>query len=350
MGLKFFLSLCEEIRKAKLIEKSLAFSQTNKILTPKVKLNTLKALNSDSHFSAMLNQKKAFRLVSEWLEKKPVKPLLVILGPTASGKTEFSISLAKKFNGEIVNADSRQIYRELKIGSAPPTAKELQEVPHHLVAQFSPRETVSVAKYRKLAEQKIRKIQQHGKLPILSGGHTLLISAIVENFQFPKKADKTRQEELAKIWKKNPTELHKVLRKIDSNLAKKIPAENQHHLIRAIERAESANQPKKGQRKFDCLFLGLNFDREKLYTKINQRVDMMISNGLLDEVETLREKYDRYSPALRGHGYREILDFLAEEKTLETAIEEIKKDTRNYAKRQLSWWKNSPLSKEIIWI
>ena len=290
-------------------------------------------------------------LVSAWLKSGVKNPLLVILGPTASGKTGFAIALAQKFNGEIVNADSRQIYRGLEIGSAPPSVAELQEIPHHLVAEFSPRETVSVAKYRKLAEKKIREILKCGKLPILSGGHTLLISAIVENFQFPKKSDDARRAELEKIWKKSPQKLHELFAKLDPKAAKKIPTANHHHLIRAIERAERFEKPKKGKRKFDCLLLGLSFEREKLYARIDRRVEKMMADGLLDEVKILAEKYNRHSsPALRGHGYRELLDFLAGEKSFEKAVEEIKRDTRNYAKRQLSWWRNSSLKDEIVWL
>jgi tRNA dimethylallyltransferase len=289
-------------------------------------------------------------MVSSWLSDKPHRPLLVVVGPTASGKTEFAIRLAEIFGGEIINADSRQIYRELEIGSAPPTAAEQAAVPHHLVGIASPAEKISVAQYRKLAEGRIREILKRGKLPILAGGHTLLISAIIENFQFPGKVDEKRRAELGKIWKKNPEKLWKMLQKLDSKTAAKIPKENRHHLIRAVERAELGNEEKRGGRKFDTLILGLNPDREKLYVQIDQRVEKMLKSGLLAEVEQLAKKYDRYSPAMRGHGYREILDYLNGEKDLKTATEEIKRDTRNYAKRQLSWWRNSPLSREIIWI
>jgi len=296
-----------------------------------------------------LKSNKCKKLVSAWLETNPSNPLLVVLGPTASGKTKLAIQLAKKFDGEIVNADSRQIYRELEIGSAPPTNDELAQIPHHLVAEFSPKETVSTAKYRKLAEKKIREISQRGKLAILSGGHTLLISAIVENFRFPGKADEKQRDKLIKIWQKDPQKLWKRLEKIDPELAEKIPAENQHHLIRAVERAENHEKPCKGRRKFNCLILGISVERAELYRRIDQRVEKMLKAGLLDEVKNLAKKYDRYSPALRGHGYRELLDFLAGEKTLEQAITEIKKDTRNYAKRQSTWWRNCGFTNEIEW-
>ncbi|MFH0776628.1 MAG: tRNA (adenosine(37)-N6)-dimethylallyltransferase MiaA [Patescibacteria group bacterium] len=298
----------------------------------------------------ILKVQKAAKLTEKFLAGKPTKPVLVVLGPTASGKTDFAIKLAQKLRGEIVNCDSRQIYRELDIGSARPTDQEMKLVPHHLVGIFSPRKVVSVAAYRKLAEKKIREILNRKKLPILAGGHTLLLSAIIENFRFPGKADLARRAALEKIWLKNPQKLWEKLRKSDPNAAAKIPPENRHHLIRALERAENAEKPTHGKRKFDFLIFGIATDREKLYARIDRRVGGMLRAGLLSEVESLAKKFDRYSPALRGHGYREILDFLHGEKTWETAIEEIKRDTRNYAKRQTTWLRNCSFANEIIWI
>lgn len=297
-------------------------------------------------------QKKAHRAVHEWLQQKPRSPLLVILGPTASGKTDLAIELARHFNGEIVNADSRQIYREVELGTAKPTAAELRQVPHHLISKFSPERTVTVAEYRKLAEECICDILKRGKLPILSGSHTLLISAIVENYCFPGKVNEKRRDELLKIYAElgGPQRLWCELKKLDSKSSERIPPENRHHLIRALERAGSGIKPQKDQRKFDCKLLGLSVSREKLYERINARVDEMMQAGLLAEVERLAMHYDRHSPALRGHGYRELLDYLNNEKTLVQAVGEIKKDTRNYAKRQITWWKNSPLKDEIVWL
>lgn len=297
-----------------------------------------------------MQTQKAVRTLTKWLKPSPRKPVVVIIGPTASGKTGLAIKLARKFEGEIVNADSRQIYRGLTIGSAPPTAAEMKSASHHLVGVFSPKKTVSVAAYRKLAEKKIREIQKRGALPILAGGHTLLISAIIENFRFAAKVDESKRAELERLWQKNPEKLWQKLQKLDPELADKIPPANRHHLIRALERAEKSEEPTRGKRKFDFLIFGIKTDREKLYGKINARVDKMLRAGLLQEVELLAQKYDRYSPALRGHGYREILDFLNGEKTFEQAVEEIKRDTRNYAKRQLTWLRNCSFAKEIVWI
>ncbi len=298
----------------------------------------------------MVKVQKVAKIIERWLATNPRRPVVVIVGPTASGKTALALKIARKFDGEIVNADSRQIYRELAIGSAPPTAAEQEQVPHHLVAKFSPRKIISVAKYRQLAEKKIREIEARGKLPIVAGGHTLLISAIVENFRFPGKADAARRAELDAIWQKNPQKVWKILAKIDPAEAAKIPAENRHHLISAIERAEKVEKPARGKRKFDCKILGIAVPRAKLYVAIDRRVDRMLAAGLLAEVENLAAKYERDMPALRGHGYRELLDFLAGEKTFAKAVEEIKRDTRNYAKRQMTWWRNCGFADEIFWI
>lgn len=296
---------------------------------------------------------KATQIVSDWLHSNPRKPLLIILGPTASGKTALAVKFARKFDGEIISADSRQIYTEVDKATAKPTSREMKQAKHHLVSVFSPTKTITVAAYRKLAEKKIREIAKRGKLPILTGSHTLLISAIVENYQFPKlKEMKNNRQELENAYAKigGKMKLWKRLQKLNPEAAKKISANNGFHLIRALERSESGLQPTKGKRKYAALLLGISTEREKLYEKINQRVDKMLRSGLLREVKALKEKYPRHSPALRGHGYRELLDYLYGEKTLEIAVEEIKRDTRNYAKRQLTWLRNSSLSKEIHWI
>ncbi|MDD3066988.1 MAG: tRNA (adenosine(37)-N6)-dimethylallyltransferase MiaA [Candidatus Gracilibacteria bacterium] len=296
---------------------------------------------------------KATQIVSDWLRSNPRKPLLVILGPTASGKTALGVKLARKFDGEIISADSRQIYTEVDKATAKPTTAEMRKAQHHLVSVFSPTKTITVAAYRKLAEKKIREILKRGKLPILTGSHTLLISALVENYQFPKlKEMKSQREELEKEYAKTggKMKLWKRLQKLNPEAAKKISANNGFHLIRALERIEAGMQPTKGKRKYSALLLGISTEREKLYEKINQRVDKMLRSGLLKEVKALKDRYPRHSPALRGHGYRELLDYLYGEKTLEIAVEEIKRDTRNYAKRQLTWLRNSSLSKEIQWI
>jgi tRNA dimethylallyltransferase len=299
-----------------------------------------------------MSKQKLFFEIENWLASQPKNPLLIVLGPTASGKTELAITLAQKFFGEIVNADSRQIYRELEIGTAKPSDAELAKVPHFLVSEFSPEKIISVAEYRKLAEQKIYEILKQKKLPILSGGHNLLISAIVENYQFPQKVDLNERNKLKKIYntKNGPQKLWQELQKIAPDLAKKTAPENSVHLLRFLERAKNSTPPKKSPRKFSIFLVGLNPERKILYEKINARVDQMLEMGLLSEVKKLAQKYDRFIPALRGHGYRELLDFLAGEKNFATAVAEIKQNTRHYAKRQMTWWRNSDLFAEIFWL
>lgn len=283
---------------------------------------------------------------------------MVVLGPTASGKTALAIELAQQFAGEIVSADSRAIYRETDLGTAKPTAAELAAAPHHLVSVFPPSRAVSVAEYRQLSEQKIGEIHARGRLPILAGSHTLLISALVENYIFPPPANPAeqllRRTAIEQEVAADPAAAHARLAQLAPKTAAKIPPANRHHLARALFLAEKYGEPtavkQKGARPFDTLLLGLAPAREVLYAKINARVDAMLAAGLLAEVTALATKYDRHSPALRGHGYRELLDYLAGEKSLERVVEEIKQNTRHYAKRQLTWWRSSPLAAEIHWL
>ena len=304
-------------------------------------------------FSGKKENKKLFAAVAVWLKRPALRPkLLVVLGPTASGKTRLAIQLARQFNGEIVNADSRQIYRELKIGTARPTPAERRQAKHFLLARFSPQKVVSVAEYRELAEAEIQAITQRRCLPILAGGHSLLLSALVENYQFPQPADPDWHTRFDTLYtqKNGPEKLWRQLQKLEAELAAKISPRNKVHLARALERAVKKRRPQKAARKFEVFLIGLNPKRAELYAKIEQRVEAMLQQGFLAEVRSLAQKYPRFCPALRGHGYRELLDYLAGEKDLKTAVAEIKRDTRNYAKRQISWWRNSPLFKEIFWL
>lgn len=297
-------------------------------------------------------------LVKEFLAKNPQQPLIVILGPTATGKTNLAIKLAQKFNGEIISADSRAIYRETDLGTAKPTAAELKAASHHLVSVCSPDEPLTLVAYRELAEKAIGEVLSRGKLPILAGSHTLLISSIVLNYAFPEGGEpnsKLRQELEQKYATANgPSRLWEELNQADPATAAKIPPQNSYHLLRAVELLRTTGKPsqskQKGKPLYDALLLGLTLPREELYARINTRVDAMMEAGLLDEVKTLSQKYDRSVPALRGHGYRELLDYLHGEIDLPTAVEKIKQDTRNYAKRQTTWWKNNPLANKIHWI
>ena len=297
-------------------------------------------------------------LVTHFLGTQPRHPLLVVLGPTCTGKTKLAIELAQQFAGEIISADSRAIYRETDLGTAKPTAAELTSAPHHLVSVFPPSHEVTLVEYRKLTEQKIAEIRERQKLPILAGSHTLLISSIVLNYLFPTQAtiNPVLRHALTREYDApaGPTILWEELKKTDPLTATKIPPQNRYHLLRALELVRTGATPshekQKGVRPYDTLLLGLTLPRDELYAKINRRVDTMLEAGLLEEVTRLSQKYERLAPALRGHGYRELLDYLHGEKSLAVAVEEIKRNTRNYAKRQQTWWRNSPLASEIQWL
>jgi tRNA dimethylallyltransferase len=300
----------------------------------------------------------AINLVNEFIKKKPVNPLIVVLGPTCTGKTKLAIELAQDFDGEIISADSRAIYQEVDRGTAKPTAEELAAAPHHLISVYPPSSEITLVEYRKLAEQKIAEIRQRGKLPMLAGSHTLLISSIVLNYLFP--TEQTINQKLRDSLESEydlpdgPAKLWSELKAADTVTAQKIPPQNRYHLLRALELTRNNVLPsqakQKGARQYDTLLLGLTLPRPELYARINARVDAMLEAGLLTEVQALIQKYERLTPALRGHGYRELIDYLAGEKSLTQAITEIKQNTRNYAKRQQTWWRSSPLASEIHWI
>lgn len=277
--------------------------------------------------------------------------LIVILGPTAAGKTNLSIKLAKKYRGEIISADSRTIYEFMDIGTAKPTQEERAEIPHHLLNIKKPNEKFSLAEFQKLAYRKIQQILKKGKIPFLVGGTGLYIEAVCEGFQIPKPiADyKLRQ----KLSKKTGPELYKILKKADPKTAKKIDPQNKRRIIRALEvyykiGKSFSELQKKSPPNYQILKIGLKIPRSKLYQKINQRTDEMIKAGLVEEVKNLLKKgYKFDSPALSGLIYQQIKDFLQNKISSKEAIEEAKKQTRHFAKRQLTWFKRD---KTIYWV
>lgn len=301
---------------------------------------------------------RAIAATRAFLATQPRNPLVVILGPTASGKTALAIALAQTCDGEIVSADSRAIYRETDIGTAKPTTIELAAAPHHLVSVAAPDEVITLPDYRRRAEVALKDIAARGRLPILAGSHTLLISAIIEQYDFPAigPTDHALRDRLEAEYdaKHGAETLWEELAHIDPATSTKIPPQNRYHLIRALELIRRGTIPSQTKRKStlrpETLLLGLNPPRDALYAKIDARVDAMMADGLLDEVTQLSKKYDRYAPALRGHGYRELLDYFAGEKSLAVAIDEIKRDTRHYAKRQMTWWKNRTFAEQIVWL
>ncbi|MFH1667635.1 MAG: tRNA (adenosine(37)-N6)-dimethylallyltransferase MiaA [Candidatus Komeilibacteria bacterium] len=276
--------------------------------------------------------------------------LLIILGPTASGKTGLAIKLCQKYNGEIISADSRQIYQGMNIGTAKPSAIELAAAKHHLVDFIKPNYNFTLAEFIKLANNNIEKLHKEDKLPIMAGGTGLYLSAIVDNYDLPKgKIDLGLRQRLEK---KTTKELFEMLSELDPQSATTIDPNNARRLIRALEyviinqKSFIANQTVK-KSPYDILQIGIKLDKDKLLKRINQRVEQMIKQGLVEEVKNLIIKYDPNLPSLRTIGYQEIIDHLKGKTSLEEAIELIKVHTRQYVKRQMTWFKRD---KNIKWI
>ena len=274
------------------------------------------------------------------------KQIIIIAGPTAVGKTEYAIETAKAINGEIVSADSMQLYRYMDIGSAKPTAEELSQVKHYLVDEIDPREKFSVAQYQKLAKAAIREIFDKGRVPVISGGTGLYINSLMYEMDFaaPPSDEAFRKELEDTALKKGRDYLHSKLAELDPDAAARIHPNNVKKVIRAIEAAQNGNKIKDFNNAqipaadYDVLLAGLTRDRAELYERINRRVDILIERGLVDEVSSLMQMglgYDDIS--MKGIGYKEIIGSLEGKYTIEEAIELIKKNTRHYAKRQLTW-------------
>lgn len=283
--------------------------------------------------------------------------LIAIVGATASGKTSLSIELAKKYNGEIVSADSMQIYKEMDIATAKPTKEEMQGIPHHLIDFLSPTESFSVSEYVTLAKGAIDDITQRGKLPILCGGTGLYVRSLVENVKFSEeKTDEKLREELNERYKKEGGEiLLKELAEFDEETAKTLHPNNGKRIIRAIEiyrttgitMSQHIKNSKNEPSPYDLTAIGITYaDRQKLYDRINLRVDIMMKNGLLKETEDFYSRYNS-NTASAAIGYKELKPYLDGEVTLDTAVEKLKQETRHYAKRQLTWFRRDEY---INWI
>ncbi len=274
--------------------------------------------------------------------------LIAIVGPTGAGKSIVAVELAKKLNGEIVSADSMQIYKGMDIGTAKLNQEEGKGIKHHLLDIVEPSKDFSVAEYQKIARQIISKINKEGKLPILVGGSGLYVRSVIDKFEFPGGTlSSPIRKELLERAKKDPNSLYEELLRLDPEAAKKIPASNQRRIIRALEVIKTTGKPftayqkewEKRESIYNLKIYGLDLPREKLYTRINERVDNMMKSGLLVEVESLLAKEGLSLTARQALGYKEITAYLSGEMTLEEAIETIKKRTRNFAKRQLTWFK-----------
>jgi tRNA dimethylallyltransferase len=284
-----------------------------------------------------------------------MKQLIAIIGPTAVGKSQFAIQLAQEYHGEIVSADSRQIYRYLNIGTAKPTSEEISLVPHHLIDIVNPDEDFSLSQYQKLAYQTINDIQKREKLAVLVGGSGLYVWAMLEGWQIPHvPPDLALRHSLAeKAAREGITELHQELVSIDPVAAQRIEPLNVRRVIRALEVCQSTGQPfsRLQQKKlpaFDTLIVGLTVERKELYHRIDARVNRMIEQGLVEEVKKLVSMgYDFHFPAMSGIGYKQIGMFLRGELTLEAAIQQIKFETHRFARHQYNWFRLT--DKRIKW-
>ncbi|MDI3540906.1 MAG: tRNA dimethylallyltransferase [Thermosediminibacterales bacterium] len=285
-------------------------------------------------------------------------PLLVIVGPTAVGKTKHAIEVAKMLDSEIISADSMQIYKYMDIGTAKPTPEERQRIPHHMIDIVEPDEEFSVADYKELAEEKIKSIFEKGKIPLLVGGTGLYVKAVIDNYFFSDASiDKEYRETLKQIaLEKGGDYLHDILNKKDPAAASRIHPNDIKRIIRALEVYYQTGKPisyfeketQKGSTPYNLSYFGLTMSRERLYNLINQRVDDMIAKGLVDEVKGLLERgYNKELNALKGLGYKQIIGYLEGGYNLEKAIEILKRDTRRFAKRQFTWFKRD---KRIKWI
>ena len=286
------------------------------------------------------------------------KPLVILTGPTAVGKTKASIGLAKAIGGEIISADSMQVYKQMDIGSAKIKPSEMEGVPHYLVDVLEPDEEFHVVLFQQMAKQAIQKIYEKGKIPILVGGTGFYIQAVLYDIDFSEnEKDTSYREELEKLAQTKGAEyLHDLLREVDEKSAQDIHANNVKRVIRALEyfhqTGEKISEHNEEQRKkvspYNFSYFVLNDERAHLYEKINLRVDQMINEGLVSEVQSLKEKgYTRDMVSMQGLGYKEMLDYLDNKCSLEEAVEIIKRDTRHFAKRQITWFKRES---DVTWI
>lgn len=269
--------------------------------------------------------------------------VVVITGPTAVGKTKLSISIAKKFNTELINADAYQVYKKMNIGTAKATIDEQDNVKHHLLDYLEPTDEFSISDYQKIVRQVIDEMNKKNKLPILVGGSGLYIDSVINEYHF----DEEKRVETNEFDDLSNEELHKVLEELDFDASQKIHQNNRKRVLRAIELAKYPDKKdSRSQRDvpyYDTLCIFLADDRDKLYDRINKRVDLMIEAGLVNEIKNIGiENFSRTSKA--AIGYKEIIEYLNGNISLEEAIELIKKNSRHYAKRQFTWFNNKTKS------
>ena len=286
------------------------------------------------------------------------KPLVILTGPTAVGKTALSIRLAKAIGGEIISADSMQVYRGMDIGSAKIRPEEMQGVPHYMIDELSPDEEFHVVRFQQMAKHYMQQIYDHGHIPVVVGGTGFYIQALLYDIDFTEHSgDSEYRRKLEAIADEKGAEyLHQKLAEVDPKSALDIHANNVKRVIRALEFyqetgtriSEHNEQERQKSSPYQFAYFVLNDKREQLYQKIDHRIDIMLKDGLLEEVRTLKAKgYTRNMVSMQGLGYKEILDYLDGEISLEEAIYRIKRDTRHFAKRQITWFKRE---RDVIWI
>lgn len=287
-----------------------------------------------------------------------MQPMVILTGPTAVGKTALSIELAKRINGAVISADSMQVYKHMDIGSAKILPEEMQGIPHYMIDELEPEEEFHVVRFVEMAKKYLAEIYTAGKIPIIAGGTGFYIQALLYDIDFTDQesdeAFRSRLETLAK--EQGREKLHEMLREVDPASAEAIHANNIKRVIRALEFyhltgkriSEHNEQERQKSSPYNFAYFVLTDDRAKLYERIDKRVDYMIEQGLVDEVQKLKEMgCHRDMVAMQGLGYKEILAYLDGELTLEEAVYIIKRETRHFAKRQLTWFKRE---REVFWV
>ena len=286
------------------------------------------------------------------------KPLIILTGPTAVGKTAISIELAKRINAEIISADSMQVYKYMDIGSAKIKSDEMEGIPHYLIDDLEPGEEFNVVRFKEMALEALEEIYSKGKIPIVVGGTGFYIQALLYDIDFTENTeDSNYRQELEGILKMHgKTYLHELLGELDPRSALQIHPNNVKRVMRALEFYHSSGQKisehneseRQKQSPYNFLYFVLNDTRDILYDRINKRVDLMIEHGLVEEVIRLKDMgLTRNMVSMQGLGYKEILAYLDGETSLEEAITLLKRDTRRFAKRQLTWFRRE---KDVIWI
>ena len=283
--------------------------------------------------------------------------VIVICGPTASGKTALSIELAKQINGQIISCDSMQIYKEMNIGTAKPSKEEMQGIKHYLIGFIEPNKRYSVADYKKDAKNAIKQILSKGKTPIIVGGTGLYLDSLIYEIDYQEiQFDQKYREELQKLYEEKGIEyLYEKAKQIDPQAIEKISKNDKKRIMRILEiyKATGKNktmqeiESRKKEVEYDYHIYALSWDRQTLYQRINKRVDIMIEQGLIEEVKNILSNYNEFPTAMQGLGYKEVVTYLKGEYTKEEMIEKIKMQTRRYAKRKLTWCRKN---KQTIWL